>query len=67
MMPKVNLPKKSQKSFASEVNVLRSGKTTVLTKDQEQILRDDRAALQGIRNRLKQAAESIVRYVSDRC
>ena len=56
-MPKVHLPKKSQKSFASEVNVLRSGKTTVLTRDQEQVLRDDKAALNGIRNRLKEAAE----------
>ena len=52
-MPKVNLPKKSQKAFNSEVNILRSGKTPVLTREQEQTLRDDRAALNGIRSRLK--------------
>ena len=63
-MPKVNLPKKSQKAFSSEVNILRSGKTPVLTREQEQTLRDDRAALNGIRSRLKQAAESIVLLIA---
>ena len=63
-MPKVHLPKKSQKTFASEINILRSGKTTVLTKDQEQTLREDKEALNGVLNRLRQSAKSAILLIA---
>ena len=63
-MPKVHLPKKSQKTFSSEINILRSGKTTVLTKDQEQTLREDKEAMTGILARLRQSAKSVILLIA---
>ena len=63
-MPKVNLPKKSQKTFSSEINILRSGKTSILTREQEQTLREDKEAMNGIMNRLRQAAKSVILLIA---
>ena len=63
-MPKVNLPKKSQKAFSSEINILRSGKTSILTREQEQTLREDKEAMNGIMNRLRQAAKSVILLIA---
>ena len=63
-MPKVNLPKKSQKAFSSEINILRSGKTTVLTKEQEQTLREDKEAINGVLTRLRQSAKSVILLIA---
>ena len=63
-MPKVHLPKKSQKAFSSEINILRSGKTSILTREQEQTLREDKEAMNGIMNRLRQAAKSVILLIA---